>query len=185
MSHQHVVLGDGGFVTVAGCGCALGSKPDGTIVGAVESCVAHGGNLQPGDCRQCRAGPTYGRQGQLRMEVMHCPRCNVQHIEQHPWSTFNHLEHRCLSCGHQWRVPVANVGVQAAPPLPPPGPDACPRCGEEDLTKPCLGSDATKDGVRKPLKYRHNGRKPNPRIQPSLDGPALTDSKQWDTEALR
>lgn len=63
--------------------------------------------------------------------------------------------------------------------------DACPRCGEADLTKPCLGSAATKDGVRKPLPYRHSGRKPDPRSQPSLDGPALTPAGQWDTDAVR
>lgn len=63
--------------------------------------------------------------------------------------------------------------------------DACSRCGVEDLEAPCLGSEATKDGKRKPLPYRHAGRPPPPSKQPRLDGPALTGSNQWDTEALR
>lgn len=62
---------------------------------------------------------------------------------------------------------------------------ACPRCGVEDLEAPCLGSDATKDGKRKSLPYRHAGRQPAPSRQPRLDGPALTGGGSWDTEALR
>lgn len=62
--------------------------------------------------------------------------------------------------------------------------DACSRCGVEDLEAPCLGSEATKDGVRRPLKYRHAGRPPAPSLQPRLDGPALTPARLWDTDAL-
>lgn len=62
MGHQHVL--PTGSATVAGCGCVLLADPAGNIQGKVDLCIAHGGKTQPGDCRACKTGPTFGPQAE-------------------------------------------------------------------------------------------------------------------------
>lgn len=58
----------------------------------------------------------------------------------------------------------------------------CPKCGVPDPDEDCRGAA---DFGSKPLPYRHAGRVPRRKGNPRLDGPALTDLGQWDTEAAR
>lgn len=58
MGHQHALPG-GEQAVVAGCGCVMLTNPTGTIIGTAETCQSHGGSLKPGDCRACKAGPTF------------------------------------------------------------------------------------------------------------------------------
>lgn len=47
--------------------------------------------------------------------VLHCPRCEVQHLDEGEWETREHRTHQCQHCGHLWRpvheLPTCGVAV--------------------------------------------------------------------------
>lgn len=54
--------------------------------------------------------------------VLHCPECQVHHVDRDAWATRPHKTHLCENCHHEWQpFPYPTVGVQApsAPSSPP------------------------------------------------------------------
>lgn len=48
--------------------------------------------------------------------LLHCPMCNVRHIDEGEFATKPHSTHACQSCGHCWRPAIVDtVGVQFLP----------------------------------------------------------------------
>jgi hypothetical protein len=49
-------------------------------------------------------------------EILYCPKCNTQHIDEGEWATRPHKTHQCQSCFHEWRpFEWSTVGVQSHP----------------------------------------------------------------------
>ena len=50
-------------------------------------------------------------EGLPRRAIMHCPFCNVRHVDEGKWAERLHHKHLCLSCGKMWRVEPYCFGV--------------------------------------------------------------------------
>lgn len=45
--------------------------------------------------------------------VLHCPRCQSQHIDKHEWLTRLHRTHLCEGCGYKWQpASLYSIGVE-------------------------------------------------------------------------
>jgi hypothetical protein len=40
---------------------------------------------------------------QLRSEILFCPECSIQHIDEGEWKTRPHKTHQCQGCLHEWK----------------------------------------------------------------------------------
>lgn len=50
-----------------------------------------------------------------REAILNCPRCEKQHIDEGEWAKRLHHTHRCLHCGHEFRIEPYTFGVAELP----------------------------------------------------------------------
>lgn len=60
---------------------------------------------------------------EVRYEKMYCVKCTLRHVDSGEFATRKHHTHRCLGCGHEWRVVPYTFGIadaaEAAPTIDP------------------------------------------------------------------